>query len=60
MVVYVQAVCDAHKRFIFVSMDMPGSTHDSRAFSFSALWATVDEGLVASGFYFLGDAAYRG
>ena len=60
MVVCVQAVCDAHKRFIFVSMDMPGSTHDSRAFSFSALWVAVDEGLVASGFYLLGDAAYRG
>ena len=60
MVVCVQAVCDAHKRFIFVAMDMPGSTHDSRAFSFSALLALVDEGLVASDFYLFGDAAYRG
>ena len=43
-------------------MDMPGSTHDSRAFSFSAIdeGTAVDEGLVASGFYLLGDAVYRG
>jgi hypothetical protein len=57
---FVQAVCDARKRFIFVAMDMPGSTHDSRAFGFSALWAALDAGLVAEGFYLLGDAAYRG
>ena len=51
---FVQAVCDARKRFIFVAMDMPGSTHDSSAFGFSALWAALDAGLVAEGFYLKG------
>jgi len=57
---YVQAICDAHRRFVFVSMDMPGATHDSRAFSFSASWAALQIGLLISGYYILGDAAYRG
>jgi len=55
---YVQAVCDARRPFVFVSMDMPGATHDSRAFSFSALWAAVQIGLLISGYYIFGDAAY--
>ena len=27
--IYVQAICDARRRFVFVSMDMSGATHDS-------------------------------
>jgi len=27
----VQAICDAHKRYTYCAIDMPGSTHDSRA-----------------------------
>ena len=38
----VQAVTDARKRFIFVAMDMPGATHDARAYSFSALFAVIN------------------
>jgi len=57
---YVQAICDARQRFVFVSMDMPGATHDSRAFSFSVLWAALQIGLLISGYYILGYAAYRG
>ena len=56
---YVQAICDARRRFVFVSMDMPGATHDSRAFSFSALWAALQIGLLISGYYILEDAAYQ-
>jgi hypothetical protein len=56
----VQAVCDARKRFIFVSMDMPGSTHDARVFTMSALWEAIQLGYISQGFYLLGDAAYRG
>ena len=48
---YVQAICDARQRFVFVSMDMPGATHDSRAFSFSVLWAALQIGLLISGFH---------
>jgi len=55
----VQAVCDVRKRFIFVSMDMPGSSHDARAFFFSNLWQAIQEGCIAQGFYLIGDAAYR-
>jgi len=58
--IYVQAICDARRRFVFVSLDMPGATHDSRAFSFSALWAALQIILLISGYYILGHAAYRG
>jgi len=58
--IYVQAICDARRRFVFVSMDMSGATHDSRVFSFSALWAALQIGLLISGYYILGDDAYRG
>jgi len=54
---YVQTICDARQRFVFVSMDMPGATHDLRAVSFSALWAALQIGLLISGYYILGDAA---
>ena len=57
---YVQAICDARPQFVFVSTDMPGATQDSRAFSFSALWAGLQIGLLTSGYYISGDAAYRG
>jgi len=58
--IYVEDICDARRQFVCVSMDMPGATHDSRAFSFSALWAVLQIGLLISGYYILGDAAYRG
>ena len=37
----VQAVSDARSRFIFVSFDNPGATHDAKAFSFSALGGAI-------------------
>jgi hypothetical protein len=56
----VQAVSDARSRFIFVSFDNPGATHDAKAFSFSALGGAILAGGLLQGFYLLGDAAYRG
>ncbi len=56
----VQAVSDARSRFIFVSFDNPGATHDAKAFSFSALGGAILAGGLLQGFYLLGDDAYRG
>ncbi len=56
----VQTVADVHSRFIFVSFDNPGATHDAKAWSFSALACTIAGGGLFQGFYLLGDAAYRG
>jgi hypothetical protein len=53
-------VRDARSRFIFVSFDNPGATHDAKAFSFSALGGAILAGGLLQGFYLLGDAAYRG
>jgi hypothetical protein len=56
----VQAVCDAHKRFTYCAIDMPGSTHDSRAFANSSLAHAIATGAISEPYYFLGDAAYKG
>jgi hypothetical protein len=56
----VQAVADTRSRFIFVSFDNPGATHDAKAWSFSALACAIAGGGLLQGFYLLGDAAYRG
>jgi hypothetical protein len=56
----VQAVCDAHKRYTYCAIDMPGSTHDSRAFANSSLAHAITTGCIPEPFYFLGDAAYKG
>ena len=56
--VNMQAVVDAHGRFIFVAVDMPGSSHDATAFRYSELYRHIEQG-VYDGFYFLADAAYR-
>jgi hypothetical protein len=56
----VQAVSDDRSRFIFVSFDNPGVTHDAKAWSFSALECVIAAGGLLQGFYLLGDAAYRG
>ena len=56
----VQAVCDAHKRYTYCAIDMPGSTHDSRAFANSSLAHAITTGCIPEPYYFLGDAAYKG
>jgi hypothetical protein len=58
----VQALCDADRRFRFVSVMAPGSSHDSTAFRFSWLGKIIDglDGLVfPPGYFIVGDAAYR-
>ena len=56
----VQAVCDAYKRYTYCAIDMPGSTHDSRAFANSSLADAIARGCIPDEYYFLGDAAYKG
>jgi hypothetical protein len=56
----VQAICDAHKRYTYCAIDMPGSTHDSRAFANSSLALAIGRGCIPDKYYFLGDAAYKG
>jgi hypothetical protein len=56
----VQTVSDTRSRFIFVSFDNPGVTHDAKAWSFSALARAIAASELLQGFYLLGHAAYRG
>jgi hypothetical protein len=56
----VQPVCDAYKRYTYCAIDMPGSTHDSRAFANSSLADAIARGCIPDQYYFLGDAAYKG
>ena len=56
----VQAVCDAYKRYTYCAIDMPGSTHDSRAFANSSLAHAISTGCIPEPYYLLGDAAYKG
>ena len=58
----VQAVCDANRRFTFVSIMAPGSSHDSMAFSLSWLSKAINGiGTVVfpRGWFIVGDDAYR-
>ena len=55
-----QVICDTHKRYTYCVIDMPGSTHDSRAFANSSLAHAIEAGCFPDHYYFLGDAAYKG
>jgi hypothetical protein len=57
----VQAVCDANRDFLYVSVICPGSTHDSHAWSLSSLGRTLKlGGQLKESFYLIADSAYRG
>ena len=58
----VQAVCDANRKFLWYSVENPGSTHDSMAFSRGNLAAALarDGRNIGNGMYIVGDAAYKG
>ena len=56
----VQAICDTYKRYTYCVIDMPGSTHDSRAFANSSLAEVITRGCIPDQYYFLGDTAYKG
>ena len=58
----VQAICDAYKRFLWVSTGHQGSTHDSLAFSSTQLFDLLvekEEFLETNGYYLIGDLAYN-
>ena len=64
--IHMQAIVDRSKRFVDLSVGMPGSTHDSRVLRRSALYQQAesgtlfDEGINVNGFmpYLLGDSGY--
>jgi hypothetical protein len=58
-----QAICDASCRFTYVSVQTPGSAHDSLAFSLSSAYALLTIGAVSEllqrlRFYIVVDQAY--
>jgi hypothetical protein len=54
----VQAMCDAARRITFISMDCPGSCHDSVALSMSTLGQHLVD--IPQPYYILADPAYKG
>jgi hypothetical protein len=57
----VQAICDRHKRVLWVSTGHKGSTHDSSAFGetkFCKILEDFSEWLEENGYFFIGDSAY--
>eukprot|EP00960_Hanusia_phi_P018441 543816-Hanusia_phi.AAC.1 len=52
----VQAVCDANYRFLWYSIDNPGSVHDSLAFGKGSLCRALSGGILQDGMYIVGDA----
>ncbi|ETM97626.1 hypothetical protein PPTG_20071, partial [Phytophthora nicotianae INRA-310] len=52
----VQAVCDAHCRFIAVDASFPGSTNDARAFRDTGVSRALNN--LPTGMYIIGDNAY--
>jgi hypothetical protein len=52
----IQAVCDSHSRFTYISCRSPGGTGDSRAFYGTALSNFIQN--IPCGFYLVGDSAY--
>ena len=53
-----QAVCDAERRFLDVSITLPASSADCLAFENSDLFTRLQEGLLAPGLCLFGDNAY--
>jgi DDE superfamily endonuclease len=56
--VNLQRSCDAHGRFLDVSISHPGSTSDFLAFSTSSLYFRLESGLLKNGICLFGDNAY--
>ena len=54
----MQAVCDAHRQFIFVSILSAGSTHDSAAWELSSLARCMADPSWPYEHWLVGDAAY--
>ena len=56
----VQAICDANRDFLYISIISPGSTHDSHAWGLSRLGKALQAGKLNAPFYLLADSAYKG
>ena len=54
----VQALCDSNYRFLYVSYRCAGSTHDSTAWSVTALHDAISNGHLAESFWIAADDAY--
>uniref|UniRef100_A0A914PAN4 DDE Tnp4 domain-containing protein n=1 Tax=Panagrolaimus davidi TaxID=227884 RepID=A0A914PAN4_9BILA len=58
--VNVVAVCDAHGRFNFVSVNWPGPVHDSRSFSKTVLYKSFCRGWRPfKGAFVIADKGYK-
>jgi hypothetical protein len=55
----LQVVCDSSYRFLFMSGRTAGATHDSLAFSVSALWESLANSSLPDGYWIAGDEAYN-
>jgi len=56
----VQAVADSKRRFVFFSIDCPGSVHDSVAWMYTKLFEELEEKGLPYPFFLVADAAYSG
>ncbi|KAJ8930821.1 hypothetical protein NQ314_016353 [Rhamnusium bicolor] len=59
--VILQAVCDANKKFINISVGHPGRMHDARVFRRSSLYQSIineDDPLIRPENHIIGDCAY--
>jgi hypothetical protein len=56
--VKIQGVCDSRKYFLDISAGWLGSMHDARIYGILSLSGAVNEKLVGTNFYILGDSAY--
>ena len=54
----MQAICDAKCRFLFISIETPGSTHDASAFALSSFCERWSAQCGSKAWYIAADAAY--
>ena len=52
------AICDVNRRFLYYSMEMAATTHDSLAWNASSLGTRINQGALPFPFFFNGDNAF--
>jgi hypothetical protein len=57
--VNLQAVCDSAKRFLYMDISCPGSTHDSTAWGVTSCARLLERGELDERFFIAGDEAYK-
>ena len=55
----VQALCDSHRRFLWVDTHSHGASHDTTAFMGTTLAKALSQGELDKRFYIVGDDAYK-